>query len=55
MQGFIDGVSITPARFIKKVTKVMSGDSVQDLEVLEFNPDYDEWDTRKKIVMSWIC
>lgn len=55
LQGFIDGSFSAPSRFIKKVTQVSTSDGEQNLETLELNSEFDDWNTRDKIIMPWIC
>lgn len=54
LMSFINGSSTILSRFIKKIIQVFTGEATQNQEVLENNHEFDIWDTKDKIVMSWI-
>lgn len=54
LQGFVYGSSISPPRFIKKTVQVTTEEVTRIQEVIKVNSEFDVWNTKDNIVMSWI-
>lgn len=54
LQGFIDGSSIATQKLIDKTMQVSYGIAMKNQDILEVNPEFDGWDIKDKIIISWI-